>query len=53
MTGLWRRYWFSPAPCFDLAVVRVVVCAVQLFWVFYYNDQYRAIEERAALSDTF
>jgi hypothetical protein len=53
MTGLWRRYWFSPAPCFDLAVVRIVVCAVQLFWVFFYNEQYRALQERAALADTF
>ena len=48
----WRRYWFAPAPCFDLAVVRIVICAVQLFWVLVYNDQYHGIQERVAYDDT-
>ena len=47
----WQRYWFSPAPCLDLAVVRIVACALQLFMVLWFADQYAAIHERAALDD--
>ena len=26
----WERYWFKPAPVFDLAVVRLIAVAFQL-----------------------
>lgn len=29
----WRRYWFAPAPCFDLAMTRIVVVAYQLWHI--------------------
>ena len=44
----WQRHWFSPAPCFDLAVVRVLTVAVHLFSAWYLVD---AATERAALPD--
>jgi uncharacterized membrane protein YphA (DoxX/SURF4 family) len=47
----WQRYWFSPAPCLDLAVLRIVACALQLFVVLWFGDQYSALHERAALDD--
>jgi hypothetical protein len=50
MWTAWRRYWFAPAPCFDLAVVRVLACSLQLYWVLSRN-QYDALQVHAALDD--
>lgn len=44
----WQRYWFSPAPCLDLAVVRIIIVAVHLFSAWHLVD---AATERAALPD--
>jgi hypothetical protein len=44
----WQRYWFSPAPCFDLAIVRILTVAVHLFSAWYLVD---TATERAALPD--
>lgn len=49
----WQRYWFSPAPCLDLAVVRIVACALQLFMVLVFHGQYEAVLEHAALDDRY
>jgi hypothetical protein len=48
MWTAWRRYWFAPAPCFDLAVLRIVACGLQLYLV---RNQYFALQEHAALDD--
>jgi hypothetical protein len=45
----WQRYWFGPAPCLDLAVVRILAVATQLFWVVIFSSQLRALEARAAM----
>ena len=29
----WDRYWFRPAPLFDLAVLRVLVVGYQVLWL--------------------
>jgi uncharacterized membrane protein YphA (DoxX/SURF4 family) len=48
LPSAWKRYWFSPAPCFDLAVVRIITVAVHLFSTWYLVD---AVTHRAALPD--
>jgi len=45
----WERYWFAPASCFDLAVVRIVAVATQLFFIF--SGQLGVLEARATLPD--
>jgi uncharacterized membrane protein YphA (DoxX/SURF4 family) len=45
----WQRYWFAPAPCFDLAIMRVVAVAMQLFWMVVWAQQLGVLEQRAAL----
>lgn len=47
----WHRYWFTPAPCFDLAVVRILAVAIQLFWMVLFVQLLGSIEARAALPD--
>jgi hypothetical protein len=47
----WRRYWFAPAPCLDLAIVRVIAVATQLFWMMFYTVQLQDLEMRAALPE--
>jgi hypothetical protein len=49
--GTWERYWFEPGSCFDLAVVRIVAVATQLFCILLFADQLGALEARAALPD--
>lgn len=53
MIKFWRSYWFSPAPYFDLAVVRVVAVTVQLFITLIYFDWLDDLALRAALPDSF
>jgi hypothetical protein len=50
MWSAWRRYWFAPASCFDLAIVRILACTLQLYLVLS-RHQYAAIQVRAALDD--
>ena len=45
----WQRYWFAPAPCLDLAVVRVIAVATQLFMMAIYGGQLHVLELRAAM----
>lgn len=45
----WQRYWFAPAPCLDLAVVRVIAVAMQLFMMAIYGGQLHVLELRAAM----
>lgn len=47
----WERYWFAPAPCLDLAVVRVLAVATQLFMMAIYGAQLQNLELRAAMPD--
>jgi hypothetical protein len=47
----WQRYWFAPAPCLDLAVVRVLAVATQLFWMVVWAGQLQDLELRAAMPD--
>jgi len=47
----WQRYWFAPAPCLDLAMVRLVAVATQLFWIVIFAGQLDVLEARAALPD--
>ena len=47
----WQRYWFAPAPCLDLAMVRLIAVATQLFWIILFAVQLDVLEERAALPD--
>jgi hypothetical protein len=47
----WQRYWFAPAPCLDLAVVRVIAVATQLFMMAVYASQLQDLELRAAMPD--
>jgi HTTM domain/TQO small subunit DoxD len=47
----WQRYWFGSAPCLDLAVVRVIAVATQLFCMMVYAGLLVALQERAALPD--
>jgi hypothetical protein len=47
----WQRYWFAPAPCLDLAVVRVVAVATQLFWMTLFAAHLPTLELRAAMPD--
>ena len=35
-------YWFAPAPCFDLAVVRILACFAALFYA-WHNELYTVI----------
>lgn len=47
----WQRYWFAPAPCLDLAIVRVIAVATQLFWMMVFKTQLQDLELRAAMPD--
>lgn len=47
--SLWQRYWFAPAPCLDLAILRVLAVATQLFCVIVFQAQLDVLEARAAL----
>ena len=49
----WRRYWFSPAPCLDLAILRIVACALQLYWVLVFHNHYQQLGALAALADPY
>jgi hypothetical protein len=49
--SIWQRYWFAPAPCLDLAIVRVIAVALQLFWILVFAGQLSVLENRAALPD--
>jgi len=42
MSRAWNAYWFTPAPCFDLAVVRIIACFAALFYA-WHNDLYTVI----------
>jgi hypothetical protein len=52
MLRAWNAYWFSPASCFDLAVVRIVACAGTLFYAWAYRDLHSVIDGLAALPDS-
>jgi hypothetical protein len=52
MTTL-RRYWFAPAKCFNLAVVRIIAVATQLFLFYYLYDNYHFMMELADLPATY
>ena len=45
----WQRYWFAPASCLDLAVVRLIAVATQLFWMIVFASQLDELELRSAL----
>ncbi|MEM7025933.1 MAG: hypothetical protein AAF637_25635 [Pseudomonadota bacterium] len=45
----WQRYWFGPAPCFDLAVVRVLAVATQLFLMTLFFGQLGMMEQLSTL----
>jgi hypothetical protein len=47
--SFWQRYWFAPAPCFDLAIIRVIAVATQLFLMVVFFSQLGILEQRAAL----
>ena len=47
----WQRYWFAPAPCLDLAVVRMIAVATQLFMMTVFAAQLQTLELRAAMPD--
>jgi hypothetical protein len=53
MLKIWDRYWFSPAPCLDLAVVRIIACAFTLFYIVGFHDYFEAVAERAALDSAY
>jgi hypothetical protein len=36
--SVWNSFWFSPAPYFDLAVLRIIAVAVQCFYMI--NEQF-------------
>lgn len=42
MSRIWNEYWFAPAPCLDLAVVRILTCVAALFYT-WYNGLYTVI----------
>lgn len=46
MAQWWHRYWFAPAPCLDLAVVRIIAVALQLYL---FRDFLSTLEIWAAL----
>jgi hypothetical protein len=50
---LWQRYWFAPAPYLDLAVIRIIAVAMQLFLMFLYGDTLVTLRERAALPSEY
>jgi hypothetical protein len=53
VTG-WNRYWFSPSPYLDLAVLRIVAAATQLFVLYGYGDYLgHILLGRAALPDEY
>lgn len=47
----WHDYWFSPWPCLDLAVTRIVMVGTQLFWITVFTDMHQLLVKRAALDD--
>jgi uncharacterized membrane protein YphA (DoxX/SURF4 family) len=47
----WQRYWFAPAPCLDLAVVRMIAVATQLFIMTVFAGQLATLELRSAMPD--
>jgi len=47
----WQRYWFAPTPCLDLAVVRLIAVAMQLFWMVVFAVQLDVLELRATMAD--
>jgi hypothetical protein len=51
MVRIWNRYWFSPAPCFDLAVVRIIACIGALYYAWIFRDYYSDISNLALLPD--
>ncbi len=51
--SFWQRYWFSPAPCLDLAVVRIVAVSMQLFLMLVFSGLADVIVQRAALPAGF
>jgi hypothetical protein len=51
MVRAWSRYWFTPAPCFDLAVVRIIACIATLYYAWIFRDYYSVIEGLAAVPD--
>lgn len=46
----WVAYWFRPTPLFDLAVFRLAVVAVQIFWLVW-HDEYALLMQNAAMPD--
>ncbi len=42
MTRAWNNYWFASAPCFNLAVVRIIACFAGLFYA-WHNELYTVI----------
>lgn len=48
-----RRYWFAPAKCFDLAVVRIIAVATQLILLYAFADHYGKMVALAELPDDF
>jgi hypothetical protein len=49
--SFWQRYWFAPAPCLDLAVVRLIAVGTQLFWMVVFTNQLGSLGQRAGLPD--
>jgi hypothetical protein len=47
----WQRYWFAPTSYLDLAMLRLIAVATQLFWIIVFAGQLDVLEARAALPD--
>ena len=47
----WTRYWFAPAPLFDLGVARVVIVATQLLGLLVLTNHHSTLLSLAALPD--
>jgi hypothetical protein len=47
----WTRYWFTPAPLFDLAVARVAIVGTQLFGLLVMTNHHWVLSGLAGLPD--
>jgi hypothetical protein len=50
VSRIWNDYWFRPAPLFDLAVLRIVSCALCL-WILLVTDTLPSLLGSARLPD--
>lgn len=49
MIRAWNSYWFAPAPCFDLAMVRIIACFAALFYAWAFRDLHAVIAGLASM----